>query len=71
MEKLSQVLPNTKIIIGNIKPSDIRQGKLGDCYFMATISALTERPDRIYSLFFTREVNKAKYYSVTYIKVNG
>ncbi len=31
---------------------------------MAGLSALAERPDRIWNLFLTREVNKARYYSV-------
>jgi len=45
-------------------PRDIKQGYLGDCYFLAGIAALAERPDRIFSLFLTMDINEVKYYSV-------
>lgn len=44
-------------------PRDIKQGYLGDCYFLAGLAALSERPDRIFNLFLTDEVNDVRYYS--------
>lgn len=32
-------------------PGDIEQGFLADCYFMASLSAIAERPQRIRELF--------------------
>jgi hypothetical protein len=32
---------------GEPSPSDVVQGPLGDCYFIAALSALAQRPDRI------------------------
>lgn len=43
---------------------DIKQGQLGDCYFLAGLAALAERPDRIFNLFLLKEMNSARYYSV-------
>ena len=36
-----------------IAPNDIRQGALGDCYFLGTLSSLAENPERIKRLFVT------------------
>lgn len=47
-----------------MEPNDIRQGYLGDCYFLAGLAALAERPDRIFNLFLLREQNNVKYYSL-------
>jgi calpain-15 len=43
---------------------DIKQGMLGNCYFLAGLAALSERPDRIFNLFLLHEQNPQKYYSV-------
>lgn len=36
-----------------IDPSDIKQGLLGDCYFLSVLSVLAENSDRIKKLFIT------------------
>eukprot|EP00127_Corallochytrium_limacisporum_P006475 Clim_evm6s229 gene=Clim_evmTU6s229 len=40
---------------GKIEPNDIRQGKLGDCWLLAALSALAEHPASIRNVFETRE----------------
>ena len=59
-----------KIFQGNIEPNDIKQGALGDCYFLSSLSVISERPDRISNLFVTKEVNKHGLFAVNMTK-NG
>ncbi|GBG24151.1 Calpain-like protein [Hondaea fermentalgiana] len=39
-----------------IRPTDVQQGSLGDCYLLSSLSCLAEHPDRIRSLFVLDEV---------------
>ena len=51
-------------------PDDIKQGLLGDCYFLSILSALAEVPDRITRLFLTDRINDYGIFAVN-IKKNG
>ena len=59
-----------EIFHGNIEPSDIRQGELGDCYFLSVLSILAEHPNRIRELFITQDVNHKGLYVVR-MCING
>ena len=48
----------------DIKPGDIEQGYCGDCYFLSCLSSLAEFPDRIRTLFVTKETNSSGIYAV-------
>jgi hypothetical protein len=50
---------------GAIEPNDIQQGQLEDCYFLASLSALAEWPERVQRLFLTQEANQIGIYAVT------
>lgn len=39
------------VFAGGIQPNDIKQGLLGDCYYLSVLAALAETPDRITNLF--------------------
>ena len=55
--RLSEVFAGKRLaVFDDIQPGDIVQGALGDSYFLAAISALAERPERIKRLFITQEV---------------
>jgi calpain-15 len=43
------------LFAGAIEPNDIKQGQIGDCYFLSSLAALAERPDRIRSMFLQEE----------------
>lgn len=49
---------------GEIEPNDIKQGHLGDCYFLTSLSCLAEWPNRIRKLFVNKEVNKYSLYAL-------
>ncbi len=57
-------MPKSKIFSGKVSPRSIIQGFLGDCYFLAALAALAERPDRIFNLFLEHERNESNFYSV-------
>ena len=56
--------PGYAVFKGGIDPNDIKQGALGDCYFLSTLSALAEIPDRISKLFKNKEANPYGVYAV-------
>jgi calpain-15 len=55
---------------GGIEPGDIRQGALGDCWFLCAIAALTEFPKLVLDLIETEEINEHGVYRVKFCK-NG
>lgn len=55
---------------GKIEFDDVRQGSIGNCYFMASISALTECPQIIAEIFRVLDVQKNGYYEVC-LKIDG
>lgn len=54
----------------SIEPSDIKQGQLGDCWFMCSISSLAERPALVRNLFITQQYNDEGVYRLRLFK-NG
>lgn len=53
-----------------IHPSDIAQGALGDCWFLASLAALAEYPEMIKQRFVTKEYNECGIYEIQCYK-NG
>ena len=47
-----------------IRPEDIRQGEIGNCWFLSGITALAEYPGRIESSFLNKELSQAGVYGV-------
>ena len=43
---------------------------LGNCYFLATLSAMAENPERVKARFYTKEVNQAGVYLMSFF-ING
>jgi hypothetical protein len=57
-------MEGSKYSLPLIEPDDIKQGELGNCYFLATLSSLAEWPKRVKRLFITRKKNNQGIYAV-------
>jgi len=53
-----------KLYEGKIEPNDIKQGRLGDCYFLCCLASLAEWPERIRNLIVEKEISKEGKYTV-------
>lgn len=53
IEELNDDEGKLQVFFNEVSPSDIKQGLLGDCYFLSVISVLAEVPRRITSLFLS------------------
>ena len=51
-------------VFKDIDPTNVKQGELGDCYFLCAITALAEYPERLKRIFLTNEVNKSDCYVI-------
>ena len=56
-KRITQIPGTWKVFEGEIEMEDITQGVLGDCYFLTALSALSNYPYLIKSLFRTDEYN--------------
>mmetsp|Transcript_12340 Transcript_12340/g.16737 ORF Transcript_12340/g.16737 Transcript_12340/m.16737 type:complete len:166 (+) Transcript_12340:237-734(+) len=59
-----------QVFFNEVSPSDIKQGLLGDCYFLSVLSVLSEEPKRITRLFLTDKQNNLGVYGIRICK-NG
>lgn len=57
-KRLQDVYPNSSLW-GNegIRPYDIKQGQIGNCWLISSIAAVAEVPSRIQKIFLTDSVN--------------
>ena len=68
--RIKDIYRDPAIFRDGIEPNDIKQGALGDCYFLAVLSSMAEIPKRIEALFYTKEINDAGIYLVKFF-ING
>ncbi|MFM7850742.1 MAG: C2 family cysteine protease [Flammeovirgaceae bacterium] len=69
-KRLSNIYQDCKVFSTGITPNDIKQGGLGNCYYLSVLSAMAEFPERIEACFHTKEPNSAGIY-LMFLYVNG
>ena len=64
--RASEIFKNQKYSLfeKKIEDAEISQGSLGDCYFLASISSLTQYPKIIYEIFKTKNINEEGYFEL-------
>ena len=66
----SQGLSAPEVFFKKIEPDDIKQGQLGDCWFMCALASLAEMPNLVDRLFITQRYNEEGLYRLKICK-NG
>ncbi|CAE7619947.1 Capn15 [Symbiodinium sp. CCMP2592] len=56
--------PAEAVLFDQIRPQDIVQGKLGDCWLLSCLSSLADYPNRIKALFPSKQLNEEGKYVV-------
>lgn len=62
--------PGNYQVFNGISPNDIKQGSLGNCYFLCALSSLAEYPSLIERLFDSAEINEHGVHAV-WLNING
>ena len=57
-KRATEIYSKWKLFEGKIEFDDVKQGNLGDCYFLTSIAALTKYPYLIKEKFRTKEFNE-------------
>jgi len=56
--------PSEVLLFDEVRPQDVHQGSLGDCWLMAALSCLSDHPQKLKSLFSSRHITEDGKYEV-------
>ena len=65
-KRVTEIQPKWEVFEAKIEFNDVQQGEIGDCYFLSSITALTEYPFLITEKFRTRKFNEEGYYELIF-----
>eukprot|EP00347_Sterkiella_histriomuscorum_P020362 403338099 len=65
-KRASEVLGNIGIENENIQPNDIKQGSIGNCYFLSALSSLAQYPERVLNMFENLQEQKIGKYTIRF-----
>ena len=68
-KRAREIRPSFSIFGPSIVPTDIKQGAIGDCYVLAALASLAERPSRVHEMFYNAK-NASGCYLIKFY-VNG
>ena len=63
-KRASEYFDQLELFDGSFDLSSIKQGKVGNCYFISTISSICRQPKLIYRLFPSKYISPVGYYEV-------
>ena len=63
-KRASDIFPQQQLFEGKISVDDVKQGKIGNCYFLSAIAAMCEFPNLITQIFISKEISKDGFYKV-------
>jgi len=63
-KRIKDIFPECALFENKIEFSDIKQGSLGNCYFLSALAALTEFPNLITKIFKSKETSEIGLYEV-------
>jgi len=63
-KRASEIFPEFLLFESKIEFNDVKQGNLGNCYFLSSLAALTEFPNLIYKIFKTKRVSENGLYEI-------
>ena len=70
-KRASDIFESDYLLFENfIEINDVKQGDLGNCYFLSALAALCSYPNLIYQIFKTKTVNQYGYYEII-LFING
>ena len=52
------------VLFDEVRPQDVKQGHVGDCYLLASLSALAQQPQRLKNLFSEKHLTEDGKYTV-------
>ena len=54
--RATDLMKSAHLVSNGVDPNDIKQGDLGDCYFLSSLSILAEYPERVERMFALKEI---------------
>jgi hypothetical protein len=65
-KRIQDVYPNNTLWgTKGVRPDDLQQGSIGDCWFVAACAAVAEVPSRIQKMFLTDHTNQGHVFAAT------
>eukprot|EP01091_Cochliopodium_minus_P007007 TRINITY_DN1694_c0_g1_i1.p1 TRINITY_DN1694_c0_g1~~TRINITY_DN1694_c0_g1_i1.p1 ORF type:complete len:448 (-),score=146.16 TRINITY_DN1694_c0_g1_i1:91-1434(-) len=65
--RATELFKKAKLVVDGVNPNDIKQGGLGDCYFLSSLSIIAEYPERMNKIFAMKEIELGVFAASIYL----
>lgn len=65
-KRVSEIIPDFLLFEDEIEFNDIKQGGLGNCYFLSALATLSDYPNLIYKIFKSKEESTIGFYEIAF-----